>query len=165
MGKAETSKAYEAIETACRNEITALQLERLRWSLRHAYDNLAHYRQTHRGRLHKKRYKHVVNADGALDLRGGRNGDIAHVGYGLFTGGLDLIDVWRDGHLDVVAVNVELKPEHRFASAAEIEFVAHDLQHHIKSYIGISTQVRFSEIGGIERSVGKARRVIDKRPR
>jgi len=75
-----------------------------------------------------------------------------------------LIDVWRDGHLDAVAVNVELKPEQRFASAAEKEFVAHDLQHHIKSYIGISTQVRFVEIGGIERSVGKARRVIDKRP-
>jgi phenylacetate-CoA ligase len=76
-----------------------------------------------------------------------------------------LIDVWRDGHLDAVAVNVELKPEHRFASAAEKEYVAHDLQHHIKSYVGISTQVRFVEIGGIERSVGKARRVIDKRPR
>jgi phenylacetate-CoA ligase len=75
-----------------------------------------------------------------------------------------LIDVWRDGHLDAVAVNVELKPEHRFASAAEKEFVAHDLQHHIKSYVGISTQVRFVEIGGIERSAGKARRVIDKRP-
>jgi phenylacetate-CoA ligase len=76
-----------------------------------------------------------------------------------------IIDVWRDGHLDAVAVNVELKPEHRFATAVEKEFVAHDLQHHIKSYIGISTQVRFVEIGGIERSIGKARRVIDKRPR
>jgi phenylacetate-CoA ligase len=76
-----------------------------------------------------------------------------------------LIDVWRDGHLDAVAVNVELKPEHRYATAVEKEFVAHDLQHHIKSYIGISTQVRFVEIGGIERSIGKARRVIDKRPR
>jgi phenylacetate-CoA ligase len=76
-----------------------------------------------------------------------------------------MIDVWRDGHLDAVAVNVELKPEHRYATAVEKEFVAHDLQHHIKSYIGISTQVRFVEIGGIERSVGKARRVIDKRPR
>jgi len=76
-----------------------------------------------------------------------------------------LIDVWRDGHLDAVAVNVELKPEFQYATAAEKEFVARDLQHHIKSYIGISTSVRIAEIGGIERSVGKARRVIDKRPR
>ena len=36
----------EAIEVASRDEITALQLERLRWSVRHAYDNVAHYRQS-----------------------------------------------------------------------------------------------------------------------
>lgn len=34
----------DAIETASRDEITALQAERLRWSLRHAYDNVPHYR-------------------------------------------------------------------------------------------------------------------------
>jgi phenylacetate-CoA ligase len=34
----------EAIETASRDEITALQLTRLRWSLQHAYDNVEHYR-------------------------------------------------------------------------------------------------------------------------
>jgi phenylacetate-CoA ligase len=34
----------DPIETASRDEIAALQLERLRWSLRHAYDNVAHYR-------------------------------------------------------------------------------------------------------------------------
>ena len=37
--------ALEPIETASRDELEALQLERLRWSLRHAYDNVAHYRQ------------------------------------------------------------------------------------------------------------------------
>ncbi|MFN3829033.1 MAG: phenylacetate--CoA ligase PaaK [Tepidimonas ignava] len=34
----------EPIETASRDEIAALQLERLRWSVRHAYDNVPHYR-------------------------------------------------------------------------------------------------------------------------
>ncbi|HSU44994.1 MAG TPA: phenylacetate--CoA ligase PaaK [Casimicrobiaceae bacterium] len=34
----------EPIETASRDELAALQLSRLRWSLRHAYDNVAHYR-------------------------------------------------------------------------------------------------------------------------
>ena len=33
-----------AIERASRDEIAALQLERLRWSLRHAYSNVPHYR-------------------------------------------------------------------------------------------------------------------------
>ncbi|GAA5141972.1 phenylacetate--CoA ligase [Nocardioides marinquilinus] len=35
----------EPIETASIDELRALQLERLRWSLRHAYENVAHYRQ------------------------------------------------------------------------------------------------------------------------
>jgi phenylacetate-CoA ligase len=34
----------EPIETASRDELSALQLTRLKWSLRHAYDNVAHYR-------------------------------------------------------------------------------------------------------------------------
>lgn len=38
--------ALEPIETASRDELQALQLERLKWSLRHAYDNVAHYRRT-----------------------------------------------------------------------------------------------------------------------
>jgi phenylacetate-CoA ligase len=36
------------------------------------------------------------------------------------------------------------------------------LQHHIKSYIGVSADVK---IGAVERSIGKAKRVIDKRPK
>jgi phenylacetate-CoA ligase len=62
-------------------------------------------------------------------------------------------------------VDVELKPEFRYASGPEKEFVALDLQHHIKSYIGISARIDIVEVGGIERSIGKARRVIDKRPK
>ncbi len=34
----------DAIETASRDEIAALQRERLAWTLRHAYANVAHYR-------------------------------------------------------------------------------------------------------------------------
>jgi phenylacetate-CoA ligase len=35
----------EPIETASRDEIAALQLQRLRWTLRHAYDNVPFYRR------------------------------------------------------------------------------------------------------------------------
>jgi len=35
----------EPIERASQDELRALQLERLQWSLRHAYDNVAHYRE------------------------------------------------------------------------------------------------------------------------
>jgi phenylacetate-CoA ligase len=34
----------EPIETASQDELQALQLERLRWTLRHAYENVPHYR-------------------------------------------------------------------------------------------------------------------------
>ena len=35
----------EPIETASRDEILALQLQRLRWTMQHAYDNVPHYRR------------------------------------------------------------------------------------------------------------------------
>ena len=38
-----TQDELEPIETASRDEISALQLSRLKWSLQHAYDNVAHY--------------------------------------------------------------------------------------------------------------------------
>ena len=36
----------DPIETASRDEISALQLERLKWSLRHAYDNVPFYKKS-----------------------------------------------------------------------------------------------------------------------
>lgn len=36
----------EPIEKASQDELRALQLERMKWSLRHAYDNVAHYRKS-----------------------------------------------------------------------------------------------------------------------
>ncbi len=36
----------DAIEVASRDEISALQLQRMKWSLAHAYDNVEHYRKS-----------------------------------------------------------------------------------------------------------------------
>jgi len=44
MGNRISSRGLDAIETASRDELAALQLERLRWSVQHAYRNVAHYR-------------------------------------------------------------------------------------------------------------------------
>ena len=62
-----------------------------------------------------------------------------------------VLEVTKDGPLDHLSVIVEGD-----AQATAV------LQHHIKSYVGISAEVR---IGSVERSIGKAKRVIDKRPR
>ena len=45
----------------------------------------------------------------------------------------------------------------------EHEFVIKDLQHKVKTMIGISSSVVVEAIGSLPRSEGKAKRVIDKR--
>jgi phenylacetate-CoA ligase len=73
-----------------------------------------------------------------------------------------LIEVYREGHLDSVDIMVEGKPG---IDRPEVEQAAKQLQHDIKSYIGVSTRVIPVDIGGIVRSEGKAKRVLDKRPK
>jgi phenylacetate-CoA ligase len=73
--------------------------------------------------------------------------------------------VSREGHLDSLDVNVELRPEVASADPEAGPAAARELQHHIKSLIGISTRVNVLPPNGIERSVGKARRVVDQRPK
>jgi phenylacetate-CoA ligase len=70
--------------------------------------------------------------------------------------------VTRDGHLDALAVHCEL----REGGADNVDALARDLQHRIKTYIGVTTTVTLLPAQGIERSLtGKARRVVDKRPK
>lgn len=70
----------------------------------------------------------------------------------------------RDGRLDTLTVRVELKAgEHHDRSAAIGAAAA--LEHSIKSYAGVNARVIVETPGAIERSVGKAKRVIDRRPK
>ncbi|MCA1909101.1 MAG: phenylacetate--CoA ligase [Magnetospirillum sp.] len=74
------------------------------------------------------------------------------------------LEISREGHLDSLAVNVEMRPDQPFDDTAS-NAAARDLAHHIKALIGVSTRVTVVAPGGIERSMGKAKRVIDKRPK
>ncbi|MBV6475752.1 MAG: phenylacetate--CoA ligase [Rhodocyclaceae bacterium] len=74
-----------------------------------------------------------------------------------------LIEVTRPQHLDEIEVQVELRPE--ADNDAARSRAAAELRHHIKSFIGISARVRVVPAASIERPVGKAKRVVDKRPR
>ena len=78
-----------------------------------------------------------------------------------------LIEVDKDGHLDKVVVNVEIDAHSPLRKTPEaIPKLGKELEHHIKSMIGISTRVIVKNPQEIERvSVGKAKRVIDKRPK
>jgi phenylacetate-CoA ligase len=71
--------------------------------------------------------------------------------------------VTRDGHLDEVEVRCEVLPQHVGTDRA---LIGAALQHQIKSLIGVSTTVSVEMPESIERTlVGKARRVVDKRPK
>jgi phenylacetate-CoA ligase len=73
------------------------------------------------------------------------------------------IVVTRDGHLDEIAVHCEVLPS---ALGADRDAAAAWLQHRIKTMIGVSAQVQVGAPDSVERTrVGKARRVVDKRPR
>jgi phenylacetate-CoA ligase len=73
------------------------------------------------------------------------------------------LEVSRPRHLDELAVRVEVKPEFADAGEAAWSRAARDLEHHIKSYVGVTTHVVLVAPGAIERSAGKAKRVIDTR--
>ncbi len=69
----------------------------------------------------------------------------------------------RDGHLDKLEVLVELRAGLARADAGD---VARELEQRIKTNVGVSTTVTLLGVGGIERTAtGKAKRVIDKRPK
>ncbi len=73
-----------------------------------------------------------------------------------------VLEVRRDGHLDDLDVLVERRAEMPAAAKAAVE---QDVERSIKGYIGVSTKVHVVEPGTVQRSQGKAVRVIDKRPK
>ncbi|MBK7262325.1 MAG: phenylacetate--CoA ligase [Rubrivivax sp.] len=82
--------------------------------------------------------------------------------HGQLSGQYQLV-VTRNALLDEVQVRCELQPEH---GQDDRDDIARELQHRIKTLIGVSTTVDVGLPDSIERTlVGKARRVIDKRPK
>ena len=73
------------------------------------------------------------------------------------------IVVSREGPLDEVLVRCEMQPG---ADIGQKDGIARHLQHRIKTLIGVSTKIDIGAPDSIERTlVGKARRVIDRRPK
>jgi phenylacetate-CoA ligase len=68
----------------------------------------------------------------------------------------------KEGPLDVLTLNVEPCPE-TAPDAAVLQQAKAALAYDIKALIGVSAVIQLLGVNGIERSVGKARRVIDRR--
>ena len=73
------------------------------------------------------------------------------------------IEVSREGNLDVMAVLVEVS-EHTFSDEIKVlERLAQKIRAEIKDMLGVTCQVKLVEPRSIQRSEGKAQRVIDRR--
>jgi phenylacetate-CoA ligase len=69
----------------------------------------------------------------------------------------------REARLDDIEIVVEARPEH--ASAEARAAAASRLGQIVKDRIGVTARCTVTDPGAVERSAGKAKRVIDKRPR
>jgi phenylacetate-CoA ligase len=72
------------------------------------------------------------------------------------------IEITRPHNLDEITVLVERSPG---SGPVDGDAAGKALQHKIKALIGVSAEVRVTAPGGIERSIGKAKRVVDRRPK
>src|SRR3954465_2837571 len=67
----------------------------------------------------------------------------------------------REGRLDGMTVTVERRPEVGREAASQ---AAEELTQHVKATIGVTVEVVPMDPGSIERSMGKMRRIVDRRP-
>ena len=73
-----------------------------------------------------------------------------------------VLEVTRESHLDTLTVNVECT-EHLGSDALARERLGQQLQYNIKERIGVTARITVASPGSLERSIGKAKRVIDRR--
>jgi phenylacetate-CoA ligase len=72
-----------------------------------------------------------------------------------------MLELRREGALDALDVLVEMRAD----AAGDVADLAGRAEYLIKAYVGVTTKVRVVAPGTIERSQGKAKRVIDLRPK
>ncbi|WGR62103.1 phenylacetate--CoA ligase (plasmid) [Paracoccus ferrooxidans] len=73
------------------------------------------------------------------------------------------IELTRSGRMDSMVVHVECTAE--MAEDSARAHSAKELAHHIKSVVGVSTRIEVKDPNAIARSEGKAKRVLDNRPK
>ncbi|SFG10131.1 phenylacetate-CoA ligase [Palleronia marisminoris] len=71
------------------------------------------------------------------------------------------IELVKKNRMDAMIVHVECLPDHAEPEARAR--AAQELAHHVKSVVGVSTQVIVHDPDGVSRSQGKAQRVVDSR--
>ena len=150
-----SADASDPIETASLDELRALQLARLKQALAHAA-TIPHYR---------KKFSAAGVAPGDLKNLDGlksfpfTNKDDLRQNYPF---GIYILEVTRPGQLYELEVIVETRA---VVAPEAARGLADRAVHLIKTHVGLTASVRAVAPGSVERSQGKAKRVIDKRPR
>ena len=73
------------------------------------------------------------------------------------------LELLRDGRMDRMVVHAEARPA--FWDGAGLPDAAAQVANAIKGTVGVTTEVVVEPPGALERSVGKVRRVVDRRPK
>ena len=76
-----------------------------------------------------------------------------------------VLELRRPDRLDELDVVVETRTSAGQLPAMELAELERQAEHLIKAYVGVTTRVRVVEPGTIERSQGKAKRILDLRPK
>ena len=132
-------------------------------------------RATFQGEWTKSGDKYVRNADGTYTYAG-RSDDMMIVrGVNVFPTQIEelilrhpalaphyLCVLQKQGPMDTLTVRVEVAPGQTPEAQAALE-AAKALQHDIKTFVGSSAKIELQAEGGMERSMGKAKRVLDLR--
>jgi phenylacetate-CoA ligase len=69
----------------------------------------------------------------------------------------------RKGNLDTLSIQVEVDEKHFSDEIKKLQRFEGSIQKNIKEFLGVTAKVKLVEPQSIERSVGKAKRILDKR--
>ena len=74
-----------------------------------------------------------------------------------------MIYVDRVNHLDIMEIHIEMNQSIFSDKVKTIESIENRIRHEIESTLGISAKIKLVEPKSIQRSEGKAKRVVDRR--
>ena len=74
-----------------------------------------------------------------------------------------MIYVDRVNNLDIMEIQIELAGNIAPDRVSDLESIKRKVETEVNSYIGVNARIKLCESGSIQRSEGKAKRVIDRR--
>ena len=74
-----------------------------------------------------------------------------------------LLEIHRDGNLDILTVKVEIAGTSFSDAIKNLQSLERKIQRNIKEFLGVTACIKLVEPKSIERSVGKAKRILDLR--